>query len=364
MKHINCEYCDTCLTISKIEHGYEYHCPTCNGLIYRPNHSKLTVTILSLSTLITFFWAVQMPLLDVYIISKIQVSILDSILFLFKTDVFSGVVLLFSVIAIPIFMVFLVLMILYSKQLKLNKKSTKKLVWIYKNIKDWNTIEVYFIGVLIALIKLVELADVEVVLGFWVNIIYVVLMYLTILWFNPDDTILTYEKTPIDNYSILKVSIFLILALIFIWPSNVLPIMPTYKYSVEYPNTIYDGIHAFYVDGDYFISFVIFFASICIPILKIVGLFFMILMVKFNLFSNHKLFATKYYRATDVMGKYSMLDVYVVVLAASFVQYDDLLRIEIGEAIIPFTLVVFFTMIASKLFDTRLLWRENVQTNS
>ena len=81
-------------------------------------------------------------------------------------------------------------------------------------------------------------------------------------------------------------------------------------------------------------------------------------MVKFDIFSRYKKYVTKFYIITDSWGKYSMLDVYVVVLASSFIQYDDLVRIGIGEAIIPFSLVVFFTMVASKSFDTRLIWKE------
>ena len=134
--------------------------------------------------------------------------------------------------------------------------------------------------------------------------------------------------------------------------------MPTYKFGVEYNNTIFEGVIALWEDKDYFIASIIFFTTICIPLLKIISVVMMILMAKYDMFKNHKKAMTIYYRVNDMWGKYSMLDVFVVVIAASFVQFDQLVRIESGSAIIPFTLVVFFTMMASKSFDVRLIWEK------
>ena len=73
---------------------------------------------------------------------------------------------------------------------------------------------------------------------------------------------------------------------------------------------------------------------------------------------NFKKAMTIFYRITDNWGKYSMLDVFVVVIISAFIQYDQLVRVETGTAIMPFTLVVFFTMMASKSFDVRLIWEK------
>ena len=99
--------------------------------------------------------------------------------------------------------------------------------------------------------------------------------------------------------------------------------MPTYQYSVAYDNNIFTGIKAFWDGGDRFVPIVIFFASICIPVLKILGLIVMILMAKYDLFLKYRKFVTKYYIITDRYGKYSLLDVYVVVFASAYIQYDD-----------------------------------------
>lgn len=357
MKRVRCRYCDRFVKLENIQKGYEYHCPNCESLIYRPGESPKIIAVISLSTLIVFFWAVNLPLLSVYVLDDNQVSIIQSLDFLFQTDVFSGVILSITIIVIPVFMILLTLLIIFHKFFRISLSFLKNLIGLYIYIKEWNMIEVYFVGLLISMVKLVELSDMTILLGFWVNMFYVLLLYLSLVLFNPYDILHIHKRKPIDNNSLKKTLIFLILAIIFILPANLLPIMPTFKYSVEYPNTIFDGIKAFYDEGDLFVSGVVFFTSMCIPLIKIIGIIVMMFMVKYNIFLNHKKFATKFYIVADTLGKYSMLDVYVVVLASAFIQYDDLVRIEIGEAIIPFTFVVFFTMIASKNFDTRLLWK-------
>ncbi|HFU75220.1 MAG TPA: hypothetical protein ENK66_03140, partial [Arcobacter sp.] len=261
------------------------------------------------------------------------------------------------IIVIPILMNIITLMIIYHKAFNINFRFLKKIVGFYLFIKEWNMIEVYFVGLLISMVKLSELADVEILIGFWVNTIYVILLYINLMVFNPLDFANIKKRKSVNANMSMMVIIFLLLALIFIPPSNMLPIMPTYKYSVTYDNTIIDGITAFWEEGDVIIPFIIFFASICIPVLKIVGLSVMLIMAKYKLWLQHRKFATKYYIVTDKIGKYSLLDVYVVVFASAYIQYDDLVRIGIGIAIIPFSMVVVFTMIASKYFDTRVLWK-------
>jgi paraquat-inducible protein A len=358
MEKIRCNYCTHFIELNKLKEGYEYHCPRCDSLVYRVGESNKTIALISISAIVIFFWAITSPLLNVYVIDENEISVIESLIFLLKTDIFSGIFLLLTVIGIPIFMIILTLLIIFYQNLNISKKNTKKLISIYYSIKDWNMIGVYFVGLLIAMIKLNELSDMYVLPGFWINLLYLTLLFLSLHLFNPDDILRVKKRKPFDKNSLNKVTLFLILAIIFIPAANLLPIMPTYKYSVEYPNTIFDGIMAFYNDGDYVVSFIVFFASICIPLFKIIGLIVMMLMVKFNIFINYRRFVTKLYIINDVLGKYSMLDVFVVVCASSFIQYENLVRIDIGEAIIPFSLVVIFTMIASKNFDTRLIWKK------
>jgi paraquat-inducible protein A len=216
-------------------------------------------------------------------------------------------------------------------------------------------IEVYFIGLLLAMIKLYELSNVVILAGFYINILYILSVYILGMVFNPllpDKQ--KYQK--IDKNSLHKTVLFLCLALIFVYPAYSLPMMNFSKYGVLYATNIYEGINTFIKGGDTVVPVVIFVASFIIPALKIIGLSVMVLMARYGKLQNYQKFATKFYIVSDILGKYSLLDVFVVVLASSYIQYNNLVNIQPGEAFVPFILVVIFTMIASKSFDTRLLW--------
>jgi len=359
MYKIPCKYCDTKLRVRKFTTGFEYSCPICNGMVYRSGTSAISVIVMSLSTLIVFFWMIISDVLTVTLIDTKSRSILDSIIILYQQDYpVSTTIFFVTIVIIPIVILCLINLIIFGHQLKIPHRILKKVVYFYENLKNWNMAEVYLIAILISMVKLEELTTMQVNIGFWIMLVYIVMFYLTIMWFNPHDILDIVDIKKKDSNALFKSTIYLILALIFIIPSNILPIMPTYKFGVEYNNTIWEGIKILWQDKDHFIAVVIFFTSICIPIFKIIGVCILILMAKFDILQRYKKLMTIYYRVNDSWGKYSMLDVFVVVIAASFVQFNQLVRIELGAAIIPFTLVVFFTMMASKSFDVRLIWEK------
>jgi paraquat-inducible protein A len=163
-----------------------------------------------------------------------------------------------------------------------------------------------------------------------------------------------YARKP---YSLLKTSIYTISAFIMLFPANFFPMMIITKLKVPYVNTIWDGVVGFYNKDEYFLAFIVWFASIFIPIFKILALIWLLIMAKMgkNRFSY---FSTKLYKIIEFIGKYSMLDIFVVTIMTGFLQFGNLIHIEAGSAVIPFAFVIIFTMLATQNFDTRLLWDE------
>jgi paraquat-inducible protein A len=357
-RRVRCQYCDKRVKLENIEQSYEYKCPRCGSLVYRPGTSRFMATTLSLSSLLILFWAVTSPLLNVEIIGNIKLSLLDTFLVSMKEHFFIVSFLILITLVIPTVMSIITLIIVYSKEFKLSLSGIKKLVGFYLFIKEWNMIEVYFLGLLIALVKLYQISTVELLYGFWFNLIYVVILYISLIIFNPLDFVHIKLRSHLKKNSLVKTSIFLFLAIVFIFPANLVPMMTTYKFSVVYDNTIMDGINSFINDGEVFVPLIIFLASICLPILKILSLLFLQLVVYFNLFVNHRRFLTKYYHVMDKIGKYSLLDVFVVIIGFSYIQFENAVSSDIGNGMIPFCFVVIFTMLASKNFDTKLLWRK------
>jgi paraquat-inducible protein A len=147
-----------------------------------------------------------------------------------------------------------------------------------------------------------------------------------------------------------------LVAFAFLIPANLLPMMEVVKLGKVYGSTIIGGVLAFFEHRDYFIGAVIFIASILIPFLKLGILWFLLAIARFKTLRRYRLLGTRLYQFIAFIGKYSMLDVFVVVLMVSFIQFGELVSIKAGPAVVPFGLSVIFTILATEEFDPKLLW--------
>lgn len=140
-------------------------------------------------------------------------------------------------------------------------------------------------------------------------------------------------------------------------PAMVYPMMEVTTLGMKIESTILEGVISFLNMQSYFIAFVIFIASVVIPMIKLVGLLFIFISLKINVKMQNK---TKnlIYKFIEAIGKWSMIDIYVVALLASIVQLDELFNIKGGIAATSFALMVILTMIAANKFDTRIIWDE------
>lgn len=119
--------------------------------------------------------------------------------------------------------------------------------------------------------------------------------------------------------------------------------------------TIVGSIILFIDQGSYVLAMVVFTASIIVPIGKIVALSWLCVCAITPRWSQ-PLRNTRLYRLTELFGRWSMIDVFVVALLSSLVQLDGLMVITPGIAVMAFTGVVITTMLATMSFDTRLIW--------
>lgn len=152
---------------------------------------------------------------------------------------------------------------------------------------------------------------------------------------------------------------FLIAASILYIPANVLPMTVTKSLLGNQQDTILSGVIYFWHTGDYFVSSVIFIASIFIPMLKLVIL--AILLMAVNLQSSRRLkFSPEHcatlYRVVEFIGRWSMIDVFVVAMLAALIQIHSIATILAGPGAVAFGAVVVLTMLASFSFDPRIIW--------
>ena len=146
-----------------------------------------------------------------------------------------------------------------------------------------------------------------------------------------------------------------ITSIIFYIPANMLPMMHVHTFAGTQSDTILSGVAYFMHSGAYLIGSVIFIASILVPITKLSILIYLLLSVQHNKpvdrHRRHRLF-----HLTEIIGKWSMVDVYVVAIMVALVHFGGLTQIEAGAGATFFLLVVILTMIAAHRFDPRLIW--------
>ena len=155
--------------------------------------------------------------------------------------------------------------------------------------------------------------------------------------------------------SITRTWALVITAAVLSFPANMLPIMRVDFLGTADYSTIMDGIIYFFQTGSYGIGAVILTASILVPCFKIIGLILILLSIhfKWKTWLRHK---TLLFRAIEFIGRWSMLDIFVIALLQTLVSFGNLTSIETAVAATYFTGVVLSTMFAAITFDPRLLW--------
>lgn len=149
-------------------------------------------------------------------------------------------------------------------------------------------------------------------------------------------------------------------ALILYIPANVLPITTFISFGKPQADTIMSGVIYFMTTGMWPIALVIFIASILIPLSKLLILSYLLISVqrKSNWRPHDR---TRLYRITEAVGRWSMLDIFVVAILVALVKLGALATIEAGPAAVFFAAVVVITMFAAMSFDPRLIWDEMEQ---
>jgi len=143
-------------------------------------------------------------------------------------------------------------------------------------------------------------------------------------------------------------------ALLYI-PANLLPVMHTASLLDTQDNTIISGVVYFWTSGDWPLAVVVFVASIIVPMLKICAL--VLLLVTAQRHSRwYPRERTTLYRFLERIGRWSMLDVFVVTLTVALVRFQAFAEVTAGLGVIAFGAVVILTLLASMQFDPRLTW--------
>jgi paraquat-inducible protein A len=160
--------------------------------------------------------------------------------------------------------------------------------------------------------------------------------------------------------SIARTWAFLIAAYVLYIPANVLPVMETGSLFDSQRDTIMSGVVYLWKSGSWPLAVIIFIASIMIPAVKLLAMTVLLVTVqRWPAWRPHD--RSRLYRIVELVGRWSMVDIYVATMLVALVQFQTLATIKAGPGAIAFGAVVVLTLFATEAFDPRLIWDRNTR---
>jgi paraquat-inducible protein A len=156
-------------------------------------------------------------------------------------------------------------------------------------------------------------------------------------------------------HSLSTTAALVITAAVLYIPANLLPVMRTHEILGDDDDTILSGVISLAHQGSWPIALLVFFASIVVPLLKLVALGDILCAIWRGRVRNVRQ-RSRLFRMVEFVGRWSMLDVFALSLLASLVQIQSLALVQVRPGAFAFAAVVVLTMLAAQSFDERLLW--------
>jgi len=395
---ISCQDCGHLYDLPEVDKNHQLVCQFCNHIMFtqRANWEQ-KVTALTVAGMILFILANIFPFLGLETAGQVQNSnLIGGVQALINRKEF----LLASIVFITIFLFPLlellgILYILLSRFLNIRAPFVGKTVHMLHISKPWGMLEIFLVGVAVASLKLGNFADIVIGPGLFAFIGLVFTLIASNLYLSREDiwdwlqhenffakdedeslvachcceahigaSVLEINQqcprcgTQIHLHhpqSIQKTSALLIAAVVLYIPSNLLPIMTTTHLGQKSTDTLFSGVVHLIQSGDIPIALVVFFASIVVPIAKLIVMTYLLWNVSVNFTGDPKKMA-RLYRITEFVGRWSMIDVFVVTTLVALVQFGLLANIEPGGALLCFASVVVLTMLSAETFDPKLIW--------
>ena len=138
-------------------------------------------------------------------------------------------------------------------------------------------------------------------------------------------------------------------------PANILPIVTTQTLASSRSDTILSGVVVLYTSGSWPLALIVLVASVMIPLGKLVTLAYLLISVRRGSAQGSR-DRTRLYRMVELIGRWSMLDVFVVTFVVALIQLRPLMSSQPGPGLPFFAAVVILTMLAATSFDPRLIW--------
>lgn len=385
-----CQGCELPVDIVELPKGKHAYCPRCGTQLYRGGQYSLSgnlaiaVTCILLFIPSHFFNFISIRLVGVMIPATLPSGM---IALMEEGFVLLSLLILFCSSLAP----FIVCASVVTAHLSLYQRwfnGFRISIWLIQHLKHWVMLDVFLVSIAVSCFKLQDYSDIYVgpgLIGLALLQIFTVLLVSRIsvrrYWESwQPETNYDFEHKDVhchechlsqpenDNcqrcghelyhrkpHSIQKTWAYLIAATIAIFPANLIPISILITNGQRLEDTIFSGVASLVNSGMYGIAAIIFVASIVVPVVKILGLAYIMLCIKFkrSVFRRQRMMA---YFAVKWIGKWSVMDLFVISIMMTLIDRGQILDFTPGLGAVAFGLVVVFTMLAADSIDPRLIW--------
>jgi paraquat-inducible protein A len=154
-------------------------------------------------------------------------------------------------------------------------------------------------------------------------------------------------------YSRALTAAFSVAALFLYVPANIYPVLLMSYLGRQTENTVWAGTRALWRDGMWGVAIIVFMASILVPLMKLIGLFFLVSVRS----SRWRKLRMRILKIIEKIGPWAMLDVFLLAIMVAVIRFGKFATVIPGPGIVAFTAVVILTLLASASFEPRLIWK-------
>jgi paraquat-inducible protein A len=393
-----CPQCDLLFSLPKMRSHQSAYCPRCQAKIRDGRDWSLTrlgAMAVTMLLLMPFAWGE--PLLHIYLLGiRIDANVMQGIWQMTKQgDPITATMVLFCVAGAPLILVTSIAYLWFGNILGMN---LRPVLLMLERLKEWVMLDIYLVGIGVASIKVQDYAFLQPGVGLYAFIALVILSILTLSHLNieqlwerfypqrpakrPDEQLRVclgchftgYPDTrgrcprchiPLRerrNQSIQKCWAALLASIVLLLPANLMPISVIYVNGGRQEDTIMSGILSL-ANSNVAVAAVVFIASILVPFTKVIVMFTLLLSIQFKCEQGLRT-RMQLLRLVTWIGRWSMLDLFVIALTMSLINRDQILAFTMGPAAFYFGSAVILTILAVEWLDSRLLWDAHESGNA
>ncbi|MDU6923679.1 membrane integrity lipid transport subunit YebS [Franconibacter helveticus 513] len=393
-----CPQCDMLFLLPVVSSRQTAHCPRCDAKIRDGRDWSLTrLAAMAITMLLLMPFAWGEPLLRLYLLgTRIDANLMQGIWQMARQgDTLTAAMVLFCAVGAPATLVAAIAYLWFGNILGMN---LRPVLLMLERLKEWVMLDIYLVGIGVASIKVQDYAWLEPGIGLLAFVALVILSVMTIIHLNVEQlwerfypqrpttrlqenirVCLGCHYTGVPDrrgrcsrchiplrarrrHSLQKSWAALIAALVLLLPANLLPISVIYINGARQEDTIMSGIISL-ANSNIAVAGVVFIASILVPFTKVIVLLTLLVSIHFKCQQGLRT-RIQLLRFVTWIGRWSMLDLFVISITMSLVNRDQLLAFTMGPAAFYFGAAVILTILAVEWLDSRLLWDAHESGNA